>query len=250
VITSGTVILNQAIADSPSTGPLLSDDLNVAGPTPTLITSVPIFLVQKTSLDITGDPALLMPGDTLRYTLTVKNIGNENAINSLLSDQVPANTSYVANSTRLNAVIVADPAAGISPLETSMLINAPENTTPGFLRADTNVAIDNVAIITFDVVVNPAAVTGTIISNQGFLNGAGAGSGVFPQQPSDDPGTALVDDPTIDVVGNVPVISVLKTVTIEDDNNGNGSLDPGDIITLHHHHHKPGRSSGNRCSIH
>jgi uncharacterized repeat protein (TIGR01451 family)/fimbrial isopeptide formation D2 family protein len=233
VITSGTVILNQAIADSPSTGPLPSDDPNVAGvadPTPTLITSAPVFLVQKTSLDITGDPALLMPGDTLRYTLTVKNIGQENAVNSLLSDQIPANTSYVANSTRLNAVIVADPAAGISPLATSMLINAPENTTPGFLRADTNVVADNVATITFDVVVNPAAITGTIISNQGFLSGAGAGSGAFPLQPSDDPNTALVDDPTIDVVGNVPVVSVLKTVAIEDDVIGNNRLDPGDTI--------------------
>ena len=233
VITSGTVISNQAFADSPSTGPLPSDDPvapGAADPTTTLITSAPAFLVQKTSMDVTGDPAILMPGDTLRYTLTVKNIGLENSINSMLSDQVPANTTYVANSTRLNTVVVPDPAAGISPLAAGMLINAPENTTAGFLRADTNVAADNVATITFDVVVSLTAVNGTILSNQGFFNGAGVGSGVFPQQPSDDPDTALVNDPTIDVVGNVPVVDSLKTVDIAVDVNGNGLVDPGDTL--------------------
>ena len=233
VITSGTVISNQAFANSPSTGALPSDDPNIGGtadPTPTLITSAPVFVVQKTSLDITGDPAVLLPGDTLRYTLTVKNIGLEDGINSLLQDQIPANTSYVANSTRLNGVVVADPAAGISPLAAGMLINAPENTTAGYLRADTNPAANNVATVTFDVVISPSAVNGTLISNQGFFNGSGAGSGVFPQQPSDDPGTALVDDPTIDVVGNVPVVDSQKTVVIQNDLNSNGIVDPGDTL--------------------
>ncbi|NNJ51528.1 MAG: DUF11 domain-containing protein, partial [Gammaproteobacteria bacterium] len=85
VITSGTVITNQAIVDSPSTGPILSDDPNnvtgAADPTTTLVTSAPAFLVQKISTDLTGDPAVLQQGDTLRYTLTVKNVGQEDAIN-------------------------------------------------------------------------------------------------------------------------------------------------------------------------
>jgi uncharacterized repeat protein (TIGR01451 family) len=234
VITSGTVITNQAIVDSPSTGPILSDDPNnvtgAADPTTTLVTSAPAFLVQKISTDLTGDAAVLQQGDTLRYTLTVKNVGQEDAINSMLSDQIPANTTYVANSTRLNNVVVADPAAGISPLAAGMLINAPENLTPGYLRADVNPLANNVATVTFDVVINLTAVNGTIISNQGFFNGAGAGSGVFPQQPSDDPATALVDDPTIDVVGNVPLVDSLKTVAIQNDVNGNGNVDPGDTL--------------------
>ncbi len=234
VITSGTVISNQAGVDSPSTGPLTSDDPNnttgANDPTTTLVTSAPAFLVQKVSTDITGDPAVLLAGDTLRYTLTVKNIGQENAINSTLSDQIPANTSYVANSTRLNTSVVADPAAGISPLAAGMLINAPENTTVGFLRADADPLADNVATITFDVVVSPTAVNGTIISNQGLFSGDGAGSGIFPQQPSDDPATALVDDPTIDVVGSVPVVDAVKIVALQDDVNLNGNVDPGDTL--------------------
>ena len=34
------------------------------------------FLVQKISTDLTGDPNVLLAGETLRYTITVKNIGN------------------------------------------------------------------------------------------------------------------------------------------------------------------------------
>ena len=233
VITSGTVILNQAQINSPSTGALLSDDPLVGGtvdPTPTLITSAPAFLVQKTSQDITGDPDILLSGDTLRYILTVKNIGLENALDTLLSDQIPANTTYVADTVTLNGLPVGRPDGGVSPLVAGMLINAPEDTTAGFLRADTNAAANNVATITFDVVVSMTAVNGTLISNQGFFNGKGAGSGVFPQQPSDDPGTALPDDPTIDVVGNVPVVDALKTVAIQDDVNSNGIVDPGDTL--------------------
>ena len=233
VITSGTAISNQASITSPSTGIQLSDDPNIAGPadpTLTTITSAPAFQVQKTSQDMTGDLSALEAGDTLRYTLTVKNIGQENAVNVLLSDAIPANTSYVANSTTLNDVAVVDPAAGISALAAGMLVNAPENITAGFLRADTNPAANNVATITFDVVISLTVVDGTVISNQGFINGNGAGSGVFPQQPSDDPATPLPDDATLDIVGNVPVIDVLKTVAIQIDNGTAGVVDAGDTL--------------------
>ncbi|VAW51072.1 Conserved repeat domain protein [hydrothermal vent metagenome] len=233
VITSGTVISNQATINSPSTGIQLSDDPNIGGavdPTLTTITSAPAFLVQKTSQDMTGDLTSLEAGDTLRYTLTVKNIGQENAVNVLLSDAIPANTTYAANSTTLNGVAVVDPAVGISALVAGTLINAPENATVGFLRADTNPAANNVATITFDVVISLTVVDGTVISNQGFINGDGAGSSVFPQQPSDNPATPLPDDPTLDIVGNVPVIDVLKTVTIQIDNGTVGIVDPGDTL--------------------
>jgi len=183
VITSGTVISNQATINSPSTGIQLSDDPNIGGavdPTLTTITSAPAFLVQKTSQDMTGDLTSLEAGDTLRYTLTVKNIGQENAVNVLLSDAIPANTTYAANSTTLNGVAVVDPAVGISALVAGTLINAPENATVGFLRADTNPAANNVATITFDVVISLTVVDGTVISNQGFINGHWISWVMFP----------------------------------------------------------------------
>jgi uncharacterized repeat protein (TIGR01451 family) len=123
VITNGTVVLNQ--------GQLLfngidignTDDPDLAGnhdPTETLISSAPVLRVEKTSQDMTGDPAVLFADDTLRYTISVKNIGTENAVDVVVRDQLPASTTYVSNSTTLNGAPVAD-AGGASPLQSGLL---------------------------------------------------------------------------------------------------------------------------------
>ena len=241
VIPNGTVVLNQSQIFITNYTTLDSDDPNVNSaddpvvlgdedPTSTLIGSAPVMQVQKVSQDLTGDPGVLEAGDTLRYTITVKNIGTENAINTTLRDQIPANTTYVANSTTLNGVAVADPAAGVTALQNSMFINAPENTTPGFMRADPDLAANNLATVTFDVTINSNVINGTIISNQGFVNGSGSGGGAFPEQPSDDPATPVTDDPTVDIVGNLPLVDSQKTVQIIIDNGTPGILDPGDTL--------------------
>jgi uncharacterized repeat protein (TIGR01451 family)/fimbrial isopeptide formation D2 family protein len=224
VIQSGRTVLNQA--------QLTADNLTSAtsNETSTLISSEPAFEVWKTSQDITGDPAELVAGDTLRYTITVKNIGTENTVNSVLQDQIPTYTTYVAGSTRLNGLPVADPAPGVSALQNGMLINAPENTVAGYLRTDATTTTSNVATVTFEVVINSDVVDGTIIANQGFVNADGEGSGPAPQKPSDDPATAIPDDPTRDVVGNVPLVDAHKTVQILIDNGSPGIVDPGDVL--------------------
>ena len=241
VITNGTAVLNQAQLPVTVT-PIDSDDPAINGshdpslaipgpidPTRTVITSAPVFRVQKTSQDITGDPMVLLAGERLRYTITVKNIGNESASNVILRDALPANTSYVAGSTQLNGVVVAD--VGIaSALQTGMLINAPENLTAGVMRADASATVSNVATITFVVQINSNVLNGTIISNQGFVTGSGLGSGLFPEKPSDDPGTPAVDDPTLNVVGNFPLLIAQKIVAIQTDVNGDGIVDPLDVL--------------------
>jgi uncharacterized repeat protein (TIGR01451 family)/fimbrial isopeptide formation D2 family protein len=234
VIASGTVVLNQAGLLSIIPATILSDDPNVAGgtdPTETLIASEPLFQVQKISTDMTGDPAVLMAGETLRYTLTIKNIGSEDAVNVRLRDYTPANTTYVANSTTLNGTAVPDPSPGVNPLIAGILINAPENLTPGYMRADAAPGANNVATVIFDVVVDPSAMNGLIIENQGFVSGEGSGSGPQPDQPSDDPDTPVPDDPTRDVVGNVPLLYAHKTVVLfQDDFGAPGIVDPGDVL--------------------
>mgnify|MGYP003341272444 CR=1 FL=1 len=157
-ISNGTNVLNQAelfvagvtVRRSDEDDPTLT---GTEDPTITVISSAPAFLVEKTSQDLTGDPTVLFAGDTLRYTITVKNIGTESAVNVSLRDSIPANTTYVANSTTLNGAPVAD-TGGTSPLQNGMLINAPEDPTPGAMRADASSTPDNVATITFDVVVD------------------------------------------------------------------------------------------------
>ncbi len=233
VITSGSVVLNQAQIGSSTLPTQLSDDPSLPGitdPTRIVISSAPAFRVQKTAQDVTSGTPVVMAGDTVRYTITVKNIGSENAVGVTLRDQIPGNTSYVANSTRLNGIVVADPGAGVSALQNGMAVNSPADLTAGAMRADASATTTNVATITFDVRISTNVVNGTIISNQGFVNGSGAGSGPFPEQPSDNPATPVLSDPTMVIVGNLPLVSALKTVQLVADNNNNGNVDPGDVL--------------------
>ena len=242
VIDSGAAVLNQghlysygqllANTDDPNVNGV--DDYNVLGdedPTRTVINSAPVMQVQKTSQDLTGDPAVLLPGDTLRYTITVKNIGSENATGVMLSDVIPNFTTYVGGSTRLNGTVVPDPTTGVSALQSGMPVNSLADPTPGVMPVGTTTSTNTVATITFDVKVNSSALTGTIISNQGFVNGSGAGSGSFASTPSDDPNTATVNDPTLNIVGSLPLLVTKKTVAISYDPNGNNAVDPGDKLT-------------------
>jgi len=125
---------------------------------------------------------------------------------------------------------VADPAAGVSPLQDGILINAPEDTTPGNMRADVSAAADNVATITFDVVVASNVIESTIISNQAQVTGNGIGSGPFPSQVSDDPATDVFGDPTQDIVGNLPILDIQKTAILFNDVAANDDVDNGDTL--------------------
>ena len=149
-VASGTVVTNQAtlrLANGPTFA--WSDDPNVNGiadptvaggedATHVAIVSAPVFRVQKLSTYL-GGTNVLVAGDKLRYSITVKNISNAGAVNVLLRDAVPANTAYVGGSTTLNGAAVAD-AAGISPLMNGALINSPADSTPGSMPADASAA--------------------------------------------------------------------------------------------------------------
>ena len=154
----------------------------------------------------------------------MQNTGTDHATNVDIVDQVPGNTTYVPDSTTLNGVAVPDAAGGVSPLIDGILVNAPEDTTPGAMNAGVP---DNVATITFDVVVYPDAPDGTIISNQAFVSAVDQG---VADQPSDDPRTPLPDDPTQDVVGNYPLLFAPKTAALQIDLGTPGIVDPGDTI--------------------
>jgi uncharacterized repeat protein (TIGR01451 family) len=238
VLANGSIVADQARFRQASGIPTgVSDDPAVNGqadpfvagdedPTRVTIVSAPAFRIQKISTDLTGDPSVLLAGETLRYTLTVVNMGTENAVNVVLRDAVPVNTTYVPGSTTLNGAPVAD-VAGLSPLVSGMLIHPPGNPTPGTMPADASASPPNVATITFDVVVSPTVPNGTVISNQGFVT---AVTGGVVNQPSDDPDTSTPNDPTRDVVGNFPLLYASKTVVLLVDLGTLGVVDPGDTL--------------------
>ena len=237
-IANSTVATNQATARlANGTLVALSDDPNVNGtadpsvagdedPTRVTIASAAAFRVQKTSTDLTGDPNVLLAGETLRYTITVKNTGNADATNVLLRDAVPANTTYVAGSTTLNGVAVAD-SAGLSPLVNGMTIHSPADPTAGSMPADASNSPANVATITFNVIVNPNVADATVISNQGFVSAVANG---IVDQPSDDPSTSAPNDPTRNIVGNHPLLYASKRVVLFGDQGSPGIVDPGDVL--------------------
>ncbi|HLQ78843.1 MAG TPA: THxN family PEP-CTERM protein, partial [Terriglobia bacterium] len=237
-LSNGSVVANQSsLRLANGTTFALSDDPNVNGaansqipgdedPTRLTIASAPAFRVQKISSDLTGDPNVLLAGETLRYTITVKNIGNDKAANVVLRDSVPVNTAYLAGSTRLNGAAMAD-SAGLSPLVNGMLINSPADATPGSMPADASGNSANVATITFDVVVSLNVVNGTVVSNQGFVTAVANGIVDFP---SDDPNTSIANDPTRNIVGNLPLLYAEKRVALFVDQGAPGIIDPGDVL--------------------
>ena len=238
VLPNGSFVINQSELTAGGGITVPSDDPNINGraspdidgdedPTRVQIVSAPYFDVDKVSSYIDGDPNVLMAGETLRYTITVANIGTDDAVDTVLRDAIPANTAYVANSTTLNGIAVPDPGAGISPLGQGIPINAAGDPTAGLMRADPTGAPANAATIVFDVVVDPDVIDGTIISNQAFVSALAGG---VADQPSDDPRTAVPDDPTRDVVGNLPLIYAEKSAALEVDLGTPNVVDPGDVL--------------------
>ncbi len=196
-------------------------------PTRVQITSAPRFRVLKTSTYLGASTTVLRAGDRLRYTITVKNIGTDNATGVSIRDQVPVNTTYVAGSTTINGTQLNDNAQSMTPLVDGIPVYAPEDTTPGAMRADATNTPSNVATLTFDVTVYPDLVDGTIISNQAFVNAVDFG---IVDYPSDDPRTPIVNDPTRDVVGNAPLLFATKAAALLNDLSSPGIVDPGDTL--------------------
>jgi len=85
----------------------------------------------EVTISKTANPLTASPGGTITYTITVKNTHTTATVNNVtVIDPVPAYTTYVANSTTLNAALVADVGGG-SPLKSPGLLvgNLPAGVT-------------------------------------------------------------------------------------------------------------------------
>ncbi|MDH4030740.1 MAG: DUF11 domain-containing protein, partial [Chromatiales bacterium] len=156
-VTNQSLLLKDAVTVAQSDDPTVNGqaDPGVPGdedPTRVQIRSAPRFDVDKISTYLDGDPAVLLAGERLRYTITVRNVGDDHAIDARLIDALPVNTSYVAGSTTLNGTPIADGRGGTLPLADGIDLSAPEDPTTGSLRADPLASRpDSVATIEFVV---------------------------------------------------------------------------------------------------
>ena len=215
------------IADSDDPNINGQSDPEVAGdedPTRLVVESAPYFDVDKTSSYLEGDPNVLLAGERLRYIHDGEERGDGGR-----GRRAPPRRSAGEYPVRGGQHLAErDDRAGRRRRWVSACagidLYAPEDPTPGTLRASSSQVAGNVATIEFEVVVDPDVADATIISNQAFVSALAAS---IVDQPSDDPRTAIVDDPTQDVVGNFPLIFAVKTAALQIDADSPNIVDPG-----------------------
>lgn len=234
-LASGTQIFNQAVAEVEGyTTSFVSDSENASDddgtetgndagdpndddPVLTTVVSAPDIRLLKNS-SVSSPP--LVAGGEITYTITASNLGNENLINAVLQDAIPANTTYVENSTYKDPngspTLIPD-VGGTSALVSGLSINASLANT---------LEVDQMVEYSFKVRVKDSVNNGTVISNQAFISGEGEGSGALSPLASDDPDTTFGPDPAQDIVGEAPSLYAIKSVS---DLNG-GSLVGGDVL--------------------
>jgi uncharacterized repeat protein (TIGR01451 family) len=181
----------------------------------------PCVSVTKSVTNLTaGSGGLTRPGDVLRYTVSATNAGGDDANNSVLTDPIPANTTYVPGSLVVSGTPVTDATDGDTGevnggTVTGRVGTSATSTTGG------NIARNAVTTMTFDVQVDSADVAGTDIIN--------TAAATYQWNPSPTVLTAT-SNTTTDTV-STPGIDLVKSVTGTTDVNGDGRLAAGDTVS-------------------
>jgi len=215
-VVDGTIIANQAFVSAPDGGvsERPSDDPRteiVDDPTRDIVGNMPLLYAEKSAallMDL-GSPGVVDPGDTLRYTIAVYNNSSIAATQALLTDAVPTNTTYVADSTTLNGEATgAD--AGVSPLIAGLPISSSDLTPPLPGDMQGTLTPGQSAVIQFDVLVDAAVPAGTLIVNQATVT-----TYEVPTLLTDGDGNpATGPEPTVVVVGPRQLLSITKQVAV------------------------------------
>ncbi len=221
---------------------VLTDDPTVPGDAdPTLVSVSALPLLNGTVLfaeDLNG--GTLQPGDRIRYTLRVVNVGTFESVATRASLPLPPFTQYVPASTTLNGASVSDssdgPLRGSSPLFDSMMTVSRRPGTPLGVVLPTagETPSDEESIIRFEAQVDPRALPGTVIETQATIVSEGT-SAVASDDCTRSVGEAcdadsLVGEPTVLVVGGGSTFAVEKGWSLAEDLDGNGRPDPGDRL--------------------
>jgi uncharacterized repeat protein (TIGR01451 family)/fimbrial isopeptide formation D2 family protein len=177
----------------------------VTAPVTATISNLPILYALKTAQiqEDFGSPGIVDPGDVLLYTIVLSNSGGVPATGVVLTDNVPANTTYVADSLRLNSASIG-PDGGVSPLIAGLTMQSSDNPGAGIISAGES------AVVTFEARVNAGVPTGTLITNQGSIT-----SNELPPGATDADGIpSNGNQPTVVVVGEVQLLSITKEVMV------------------------------------
>src|SRR5262249_31619684 len=137
----------------------------------------------------------------------------------VLTDAVPANTTYVANSTLLNGLPVGQPDGGAAPLASGINISSSNLTPPLPGTGAGTISPGATAVLQYDLRVTLGTPTGTQTSTQAVVSSTG-----LPNLLTDGDGNpANGAQPTVVVVGAGQQLSISKQATVV----GGGAAVPG-----------------------
>ena len=212
-------VSNQGTVSGSNFSSVPTDDPDTALPSDATVTAVsdlPVYAVEPykswaltTDADGNGYPS---PGDTLTYTVTLENTGNQIATNVTFTDVPDPNSPLVAGSVTTTGGSVTE---GNTALDNSVLVTI------------ASIPISTTITVTFKVIVtNPLPFGVTQLSNQGFVSGTN-----FPVDPTDDPTDQSYDNPTVTPLTAAPLIEAYKRYELTDDVNKDGKPGVGDNLT-------------------
>jgi uncharacterized repeat protein (TIGR01451 family) len=212
---SGTTISNQGdlYYDSNADGTNDAHQLSNAAAVTVAAPSTPNFDQTTKSVEMkidVNENGAINPGDTLRYTINIRNTGDADATNVAFTDEIPAGTTYTDI---ISSAAATSGAISYDSVDHQIEWNDDGDDVPaGYLLGVT---------ITFDVTVDsvPPVPDGTVISNQGTV---AYNSGADTMLTDGD--TFLPGRQSTDVtVGAMPRGVALKRVL--DENGGNVEID-------------------------
>ncbi len=160
-------------------------------------------------LDGNGLPS---PGDILKYTVTIENLGRESAHSVVLTDGLEPQLTLVAGSVSSSqGDVLSGNEVGERFVRVSLSSVAPQSKITVTYRAGINPDI------------SPAL---AFVGGQALLSSANS-----PSQPSDDPQTPAEDDPTLTPVWNQPQLYIAQRAYLKVDANGDGLPGAGDTLS-------------------
>ena len=182
--------------------------------------NAPCLTTSKTVTDLTASSGgLTRPGDTLQYTVTVNNTGGAMSSNDVVTDAIPANTTYVPGSLVVSGAAVTDATdTDVGQFSggtvTGRVGTGATSTTGG------TIAAGGTTTMTFKVTVNAGTAAGTVISN--------TANTTYQWAPAATTYTSTTNTLTNTVA--TTGITVAKSVSGTTDVNGDSKLNTGDKV--------------------